>query len=171
MATNSINEKTEKPLLLFLYYNDLCTPYDHQLIKDCIDFDKFDSICAPTILEHSIAHISNHLEHTSDHHLDFDDKSDAKFGTTTYYTGKYVRDPKCTISCGGKHGGIRAVVFEPQKSVFYFFCVPRHMYKQTIDIEFQLDGTPKRLSSKTNKINKVWLCEVPDFVVLSNFKF
>jgi hypothetical protein len=168
MATNNTNAKTEKPLLLFLYYNNFCNKDDKIVIKEAIQHNNIKILSVSMILERCIEHVNLNITHTSENGFDFSDDSDAKFGTVTYYT---YRDPKCTVWCDGKFGGIRLVVYEPETSIFYFFCVPRDKYKKTIDVEFNFNGTPKRLSLKNKKINKIWLHEVYSFEEMANFKF
>lgn len=157
MATNNVNEKTEKIFLEELDRLKVLT-FGDKLAKNILSlFKSLDSLAASTIFEHSIAKVNKHIQKDSTFGRDFTDGSDAKLTTAVSY--KKVRE--CGVNCFGKIGAIRIMSYESVTKKFYYFYVPRDKYSEIIKIPFDLDGTPKRVNRLGT--NKIWECECSSF--------
>jgi hypothetical protein len=97
---------------------------------------------------------------------DFIDGSDAKTSSARWSSS----NTKYSANIGdvfNKIGLLRCVVYERQLDKFYFFLIPRSAYahipkSSNIEINFNLDGTPKKIPGNNTIINW-WDFEVSDF--------
>ena len=97
---------------------------------------------------------------------DFADYSDAKLSSVrTCSYGTVYSAP--VNSFHGKIGLLRVQVYERKKDQFYYFVIPNAAYSQispksTIELRFELDGTPMRQPRRRRRIN-FWDYEVQSF--------
>ncbi len=160
MATNSINEATEKKFLVTLLEKDECNPNDKELIELALNKNNLSSLAASTIFEKALIYQSRgKLKLTSENYRDFNDDSDAKLGTTR----KKHNTMTASINCSGKLGAIRLWVKESKTDTDYYFYIPRHAYSKYITIPFDIEGNPKIK-------NKFWKYKV-DFLKDLALKF
>jgi hypothetical protein len=89
---------------------------------------------------------------------DFDDKSDSKYVTVTYYGNAAYA---CINSIQNKIGMLRVMVYEPKTDKNYFFRIPYKVYapyknaNNSIKIYFDKQGKPRR-PTKENKRYDLW---------------
>jgi hypothetical protein len=90
--------------------------------------------------------------------------SDAKLSTVR--TSGYGKQYSAAVtSIYNKTGTLRVQVYERKQNRFYYFAIPRRAYikipkTSNIEIPFEIDGTPRRIPSRTVKVNW-WRYEVP----------
>lgn len=96
--------------------------------------------------------------------------SDAKLSCArTSGYGKSYGAPVTNIH--NKTGDLRIQVYERKQNKFYYFVIPRRVYKDipktsNIEIPFELDGTPRRKPLRKVRVNW-WRYEASDFITMA----
>ena len=118
-----------------------------------------------TFYEHAVAHKGGYTVVSEDTH-DFDDYGDGKLCCVrTSSNGTKYSAPIKNIN--GKIGTLRVQVYERKQNKFYYFAIPKYAYEHipktsNIEIPFELDGTPRKFSSRP-VIQNWWQFEEPTF--------
>ena len=105
------------------------------------------------LAERAIVNKSKLKQHTRNKKgSDFDDNSDSKYVTVSYYQRK--SGPLQAYACIGgiknKVGALRVMVYEPKTGKNYFFLIPHRIYKpyigknDSLKIYFDTNGKPRR---------------------------
>lgn len=125
-----------------------------------------------TLFEHALANEGGHelvsldkgdLERNGEY-------SDAKLATArTCSNGTTYSAPVKGLHT--KVGPLRVQVYERKQHKFYYFVIPNSAYSHiakssNIEIPFDLDGTPRRITSRTVAVNW-WDFEVSDWKILA----
>lgn len=149
------------------------------------DYKKLDKKTLNTLLNAGLLEVSTCFEHAlanvigttviSENEKDLATGEDAKLSSARFTTyGKAYKAPITNIS--GKTGDLLVQVYERIQENYYYFRIPNEFYKDipatsNIEIPFESDGTPRRLSTHANKKYANWwgfecdsfedMCKIP----------
>ena len=124
-----------------------------------------------TVFEEALAARSGTTVVSENTH-DLSDGSDGKLSTVrTSGYGKSYTAPVTNIY--GKTGTLRVQVYERKKDKFYYFSIPNSAYRNiprtsNIEIPFELDGTPRRISKGMRIYANWWDFECDSFYEMAN---
>jgi hypothetical protein len=119
-----------------------------------------------TAFEHAIAAVGGHTVVSEDQY-DLDNGNDAKLSTVRFSNNK--RSYTAPISnVHNKTGTLCVQVYERINNSYYFFMIPKEAHekiglKSTIEIPFELDGTPRFMPKGVSKLPNWWQYQVPSF--------
>jgi hypothetical protein len=125
-------------------------------------------IAVESMLENALSALGGPKK-MSVHYMDFSDGSDAKKSCTR--TRNYGKNYDAQVSnIKKKVGDLRVVVYERKQKIFRFFFIPYSEYRNmsSIEIPFNLDGTPKRVTRRG--VQKWWKFEVSSLQELALMK-
>ena len=141
----------------------------HKTVEHLLDLSLIE---VSTAFELAIAKVAD-IELVSKDQYDFSDKSDAKLSTVrTCSHGKTYSAP--ISGWQNKIGALRVQVFERKQNNFYYFVIPRsvrytYSERSTLEIPFNLDGTPARESNRRRMVN-LWDYEVGSFHAMARLQ-
>jgi len=119
-----------------------------------------------TIVEHAIANQGG-FEIISINECDGSDGCDIKMASVRI--GSSLGSYRASVSnLKNKTGALRVICYERIFDKFYYFIIPNIEYNSatTLEIPFEIDGTPKRQHIGKKKFKNWWVFEVPDFDAL-----
>ena len=149
------------PIIYPTHYNDpviRCFCKNHLMLGDRL-------LSSGKLLEAAISKAKN-LERHDTMGKDFVDGSDAK-SSSARWSSNNTKYSANISDVANKKGLLRCVVYERQLDKFYYFLIPYSAYNHitkssNIEINFNLDGTPKKNPGKNTIVNW-WDFEVIDF--------
>lgn len=134
----------------------------HMSFKQALEL-MWDLISKGELAEKAISRMSGLRQQAKGHKgSDFEDRSDSKFITVSYYkTSAYA----CLRSLENKIGTLRVCVYEPKTDRNYFFLIPPRVYRDyknvnnSMKIWFTKDGHP-RSPRRAGHRHDLWKYEV-----------